>query len=187
MNAAQKEFEVRFLEIDVPTVKKKLIELGAQDKGEVLLRETILYNEELGWRDQNKLLRVREDSRGVEVTYKHQPKVVTMGSLEIEFRADSAQRAVDLFEAIGLTAFRRQEKKRHTFALNGCVLDIDTWPKVPAYLEIEGAAEEEIKAVALSLGFSWGDAVFENPRAVLKLKYGIPMSDLRYFTFDHIE
>lgn len=187
MLTANKEFEVRFLEIDVAATKKKLLALGAQDKGEVLLRETIIYDKDLEWLQSHQVIRIREKGDEVEVTYKRHAKLKTLGSTEIEFQVDSAQRAAEIFEAIGLQVYRKQEKRRHTFKLGKITFDIDTWPKIPAYIEIEGESQAVIKKAALSVGFDWSKAVFENARTLAEKYYKIPMGTLRYFTFDRVE
>lgn len=84
-------------------------------------------------------------------------------------------------------AYRRQEKKLHKFLFKDVIVDIDTWPKVPTYVELEGPSEEHIREVANLLGFDWSEAVFEPPRYVIENKYNIPVSKLRFFTFDKIE
>ena len=66
-------------------------------------------------------------------------------------------------------------------------IDIDTWPKVPTYVELEGPSEERIKAVAQLLGFQWEDAVFDDARAVIENRYNIPVGTMRWFTFDRFE
>jgi adenylate cyclase class 2 len=187
MNTSQKEFEVRFLEIDIQAIKKKLFDLGAKDQGEVLLHETIFYDQDLSWVDNHQLLRVREDGKKVLVTYKHQKQGLTMGATEIEFHAGDAAQVIALFTAIGLRPYRHQEKRRHTFTLGEVVLDIDIWPKVPPYIEIEALSEAPIKKVAAQLGLDYALAVLESPRVVLEKKYHIPLSKLRYFTFDRME
>ena len=39
-----KEIEVRFLEVDKPSLVSKLLKLGAHDEGEIMLEETIIYD-----------------------------------------------------------------------------------------------------------------------------------------------
>ncbi len=175
------------MEIDVADIKRRLIALGAVDKGEALLRETIIYDKDLMWLKERRVLRIREKNDEVEVTYKHHPDAKTLGTTEIEFHADSAKQAVALFEAIGLWPYRHQEKRRHTFKLGAITFDIDTWPKIPSYLEIEGLSEAAIKKATLQLGLKWKDAIFESARVVAEKYYKIPMGKLRYFTFDRVE
>lgn len=46
-NHTDHEIEVKFKEIDKEDVIKKLKSLGAEDKGEFKLRETIIYDKDL--------------------------------------------------------------------------------------------------------------------------------------------
>jgi hypothetical protein len=43
------EIECRFLEVDKDVLIKKLLKLGAENKGEVMLEETIIYDPECKW------------------------------------------------------------------------------------------------------------------------------------------
>lgn len=46
-----------------------------------------------------------------------------------------------------------QENRRIQYTFNGVEIDIDFWPLIPTYLEIEGNTEEEV------LGFSKNDII----------------------------
>ena len=70
---------------------------------------------------------------------------------------------------------------------NPFTIDIDTWPKIPPYVELEGESEVALKHVAQDLGLDWKNAVFENARVVIETRYNIPLSTLRWFTFDRME
>jgi adenylate cyclase class IV len=54
------EIECRFLEIDKDKLIQRLLELGATDKGEVLLEEIIMYDPAEDWRKDNKFIRLRK-------------------------------------------------------------------------------------------------------------------------------
>ena len=58
-----KEIECRFLEIDKKDLIKRLKKLGAKDKGEVLLEETIIYDKDLKWRNENRFVRLRKSGK----------------------------------------------------------------------------------------------------------------------------
>lgn len=184
-----REIEVRFLEIDRDALIQKLKRLGAVDQGEDFLKEIIFYDKGLTWqKGVRKLVRVRKTNKGTFVTYKHQAEVIATGTEEIEFRVEGSIDSVTKFlERVGLVAYRHQEKRRHTFILGDVTVDIDTWPQVPTYLEIEGPSEDALKDTAAQLGLDWKNAVFENPSVVINKYYGIPVETLRYFTFDRVE
>ncbi len=182
-----KEIECRFLEIDKQALIAKLRELGAEDKGEVMLKETIVYDKDLKWRSEHKLVKIREFGANITLTYKHRVSDAIDGTTEIEFGIDNYEKAEQFFEAIGLMPYRHQEKLRHTFVLDGVTADIDTWPKVPTYVELEGGSESAIKDLAEKLGLDWKDHLTTPPATVIETYYNIPVRQLRYFMFDRVE
>lgn len=182
------EIEARFLEVDVPAFVQRLQELGAEDRGVVLLRETIFYDQELTWRESGReLVRVREGREGVVVSYKHAAEDTVTGTEEVEFRADDRGAVEQFLRRLGLVAYRQQEKRRHTFWLRGVRIDLDSWPQVPTYVEVEGPTETAIREVARMLGLDWSQAIFGNAGLLIEERYGIPVRELRWFTFDRVE
>ena len=97
------------------------------------------------------------------------------------------EKAELLFEKVGLKPFRHQQKKRHTFRLDGVTFDIDTWPRIPAYIELEGESEQALKDAAHQAGLDWKDADFHNASWIIENKYNIPVRQLKWFTFDRYE
>ncbi len=183
-----KEIETRFLEIDKADLIRRLRELEAEDRGEILLKETIFYDPGRTWAETGRLVRLRQHGdREIRMTYKHRKADTIDGTYEAEFAITDAEEAHRFLEGIGLEAVRWQEKYRHTFVQDGVLVDIDTWPQVPSYVELEGPSEDKIKTVATLLGLEWAEAVFEGPRRVLKKRYGIALDELRWFTFDRME
>src|SRR6478609_5230234 len=161
MGDKYKEIEVRFLEIDEAALKQDLKDLGAKDFGEDLFEEVITYkNQE--WLDyKRKFVKIRKTKDNVFLTYKHQEFDTVDGTEEIEIKVDDFEKTIKFLERVEMGFFmRRQQKKRHTFKLDGVTIDIDTWPKIPTYVELEGNSEQDLKAVAAKLGFDWSKAVF---------------------------
>ena len=182
-----KEIEVRFLEIDKEDLVKKLLALGAKDLGEVMLEEVIFYDQECKWRDENKFIRLRKSGEKIKITYKQNREQKIDSAVEIEFEVSDMKKAEALLEKTGLIGYRHQQKLRHIFELGDVTIDIDTWPRVPPYVELEGPSEEAIKETAQKLGLNWADVVLEDAGYVLDRKYGIPVTNMRWFTFDRFE
>jgi len=184
------EIEVKFLEVDVPALQQKLAALGAEDLGEDLLTEIIFYDKDLVWvkerRERTRFVRLRRTRGTTFCTYKSMMKDDDWAE-ELETTVGDMDKATAILEAIGLVAARHQEKRRHSYKLDGVAVDIDTWPQVPSYVELEGPSEEAIKAVAAKLGFDWDKAVYGTAPAVIEGHYGIVVQKLKYFTFDKIE
>lgn len=181
------EIECRFLEIDKVSLVKKLVSLGAKDQGEIMLEETIFYDPEFKWRDEQRFVRLRKSGDQIKLTYKEHREHTVDGTYEIEFEVGDYKKAEIFLEKTGLVAFRHQQKKRHTLVLNGVVFDIDTWPLIPTYVELEGESETALKSAAAAVGFDWKDAEFHNARWVIENKYKIPVSTFKRFMFDGCE
>jgi adenylate cyclase, class 2 len=189
MNNHNQEVEVRFLEIQKDELVARLKSIGAQDLGEVMLEEVIFYDKDMRWRDQeHKLVRLRKSGDRVMLTYKHHhSKETADGTEEIEFLVGNMQPAEDFLTKIGLVAFRHQQKLRHSFKLGEVVFDIDTWPRIPTYVEIEAADEAALKQASVQAGLDWKNVVYEDARSVIENKYKIPVGQMRWFTFDKFE
>jgi adenylate cyclase class 2 len=182
-----KEIEVRFLEIDKLAMVGKLIALGAKDEGEHLSKETIFYDKELSWKGQGRFLRLRSKNGKTTLTYKVNKEQTVNSAREIEFAVDNREKAVHLFEELGLTVVREIEKYRHTFKLDGVTLDIDSWPKIPPYIEMEGENEAALQDMAKKLGLDWSKHTAKDAMRVHEDVYNVPMSKLHWYTFERVE
>ena len=141
MSDEYKEIEVRFLEIDEMTLKRRLEELHAENLGEDLFEEIICYKDK-EWLDyKRKFVKVRQTKNGAYLTYKHHQFDTAEGTEEIEIKVDDFDKTIKFLERTGLGYFmRRQQKKRHKYKLDGVTVDMDTWPNVPTYVELEGTS-----------------------------------------------
>ncbi len=175
------------MEINVPALKARLKELGATDHGEDPLKEIIFEDARGSFALEYKLLRLRQTNKGAVLTYKDQKVRTIDGTIEIETKVGDAQKTQQLLEALGFIAFRQQEKRRHSYTLGPVTVEIDTWPKIPPYVELEGERESELQEAAEKLGLDWSKADTTSARAVIEEHYNIPITKLRYFTFSRIE
>ncbi len=188
MASSNIEIEARFINIDKAEIIRKLLQLGAVDQGEEHLQEIIFYDKDGKWQfEERKCIRLRKTSKKVTMTFKNSKIEMVDGTKEIELEINDMEKAKLLLLEAGLILYRQQEKKRHTFHLGEVTLDIDTWPSVPPYIEIEGPSEQLVRDAAGQLGLSWNDAIFEAVHFMIEKQYGIPFPRLRYFMFDRIE
>lgn len=181
------EIEARFLEINKQSLVETLVALGAADHGELTLTEVIFYDTAKKWTDEGRFVRLRSSSGNTVLTYKENKDQTIDSAREIEFGVSDITQATPLLETLGLTAFRHQEKRRHTLTLDGVTIDIDTWPKIPTYAEFEGPSEAAIRSVVEAAELRWSDAVFDDARAIIQNRYHVPVSSLRWFTFERCE
>lgn len=181
------EIECRFLEIDKDELLNKLLSLGGKDLGEKLLEETIIYDPEGKWQDGNRFIRLRKVGDKIKLSYKEHRAHSVDGAYEIELEISDYDKAELLFEKIGLKAYRHQQKKRHTLELDGVTFDIDTWPRIPTYVELEGDSENALKNIAQKIGYKWENAEFHDAAWIIENKYHIPVRKMTWFRFDRFE
>lgn len=182
-----KEIEVRFLNIDKDKLVAKILSLGGEDKGEFILSETIFYDPELSWLKEGRFVRLRKTNKGIKLTYKENKEQKIDSAFEIEFEVSDEEQAKLFLEKMGLISYRQQEKKRHTLLLNDITFDIDTWPNIPSYIEIEGPDEDSLKEIVKIIDLGWKDGVFEDAKSIIENHYNISFGKMRYFTFSRVE
>jgi adenylate cyclase class 2 len=56
---------------------------------------------------------------------------------------------------MGFEALRYQENYREGWKLGEVTLDIDAWPGLSTYIEVEGPSEDVVRATAGALGFDF--------------------------------
>ena len=70
-----------------------------------------------------------------------------------------------------------QENRRVQYQLNGVEVDIDSWPMIPTYLEIEGASPEAVYAAVEALGFTKEDCTTRDVEGIY-LDYGYSLDTI---------
>ncbi len=180
-----REIEVKFLEVEKSALIQKLQNLDAKDLGEELISEQIFHDAAGEWYKQRKFARIRKTGKGIFFTYKHVEQRTATGTVEIEFSIAEPGKVKSFLEALGLVMDREQEKRRHKFKLGEVIVDIDTWPKIPTYVELEGPSEEQIKEAAAKLGFDWTKGVFGTSDTVIREVYNLDLRNIPHFMFDN--
>ena len=135
------EYEIRILEIDKESIIKLLEGLGAIKKGEYNQKR---YVYDLNPVQNGKWIRLRTNGNETTLTYKDVVSNTVDGTKELEFQVESFDKANEFLNRIGFRARSYQENKRIQYILDNVEIDIDTWPMIPTYLEIEASNEKEI-------------------------------------------
>jgi adenylate cyclase class 2 len=157
----QTEYEARFLSIDADAIRGKLSALSAERiKPRGLMRRTVFSNNDIdergGW------LRLRDEGNRTTLTYKQTvsdaPAIDSI--LEAEIIVSDFLDTRTLLEAMGFKALRYQENYREEWKLDAVTFDLDTWPDLRTFLEIEGPGEDAVSAAAHKLDLDMAEAVF---------------------------
>lgn len=142
----------------------------------------------------NKWVRLRETNGKTTITIKHilneelqaEYGTKTQPVLETEMEVPSIESGNAILEQLGFSFRNYQEKKRMTYILEGTEIDIDSWPLIPSYLEIEGESDEQIDSILKKLELSDKEIVSCNTAEIYK-KYGIDIYKYRELRFNEKE
>ncbi|HEV7702180.1 MAG TPA: CYTH domain-containing protein [Candidatus Paceibacterota bacterium] len=184
------EFEIKFLEVDVAASEKKLLEIGAEKIGEFDYIRTIFYLTNEHEDDSKGWIRVRTDGRETTLTFKknitqksEDGSMKNVGMNEIEVIVDDYEKTCELMKAMGLIVNKTEKNRRIRYTKGDVAFDIDFWPQLPPYLEIESDSYEKVKNAARELGFHSEQGMIGTAGSVYK-KYGFNVDDYSSITFE---
>ena len=138
----------------------------------------------------NKWVRLRKTNDNVTITIKHILNSSLKSNqqngiqkvIETEVAVSSLEQGNDMLEQLGFAFRNYQEKKRVSYKLGDVEVDIDSWPLIPTYAEIEGETEEQIADTVEKLGLGDKEQVSCNTADVYK-RYGIDLYQFRELRF----
>lgn len=173
------EHEGKILDIDPVAVKQMILDKGGRKLGEKFMRRYV-YDIVPG--DMSKWIRLRDTGQETTLTVKEIRSDAIDGTDETEIVVDNFDETNALLGMLGFTAKSYQENKRVSFVLDGAEVEIDTWPQIPTYLEIEAQSAEDVVRVATLLGYSENDLTGENTIKVYA-RYGIDLASIPHLKF----
>ena len=178
------EIETKILEIDLDEVKQKLKALGAKE-----IQNTRLIVDWYGPKGLNHMgddpwyLRIRTTLNGKsELSWKSIEKITgnTRHSEEVNLNVSDAMLAGKLFENLGIENYAHQEKDRISFVFKDWNFDLDQYPGMPAYLEIEGTSHEHVQEAIKLLNLENHKSIGEGERVLIKKEYGLDWFNMRF-------
>ena len=178
---SQIEYEVRVLEIDVDNTINRLKELGATLIDDSLQRR---YVYDFNPVDPNKWVRLRTNGKKTTITIKEIESNKIDGTKEIEIEVDDFDKANELLNELGYKPKGLQENYRIKYDLDGVEVDIDRWPRIPAYLEIEGKNEEEVLKVLDVLDIDKSYATTLDVMGIYREVYNIDLTQEPNLSFE---
>lgn len=183
------EIEVKFLDINKEEIENKLINLGAKFIGsfDYKLKPYDFPGLPMS-KEKNAWIRLRDEGAKITLAYKerlgvNENSLRDTGMKEIEVEVSDFENTSKILEAIGLVHKVYEERKRTKYVLDGIECDIDEWPLIPPYIELEGDSLEKIKFVSEKLGFNWEEHVVSSALQILK-HYNVNPHDYSIFTFE---
>ena len=174
------EYEIRILEINQDEMIKKLETLGATKKGEF---EQKRYVYDLKPVQNGKWIRLRTNGKNTTLAYKDIVSDTIDGTKEVEVEVSSISDAEEFLNKIGFNYRSLQENKRIQYILDGVEIDIDTWPMIPTYMEIEGESEEKVNKRIEKLDVDKSKITALNCDDIYRNIYNIDISGIKELKF----
>ena len=179
------EFEITFLEVDVPKIEAKLLEVGAAKVGTYNYRRSLWDYPDSRMDKNESWLRLRTNGKETTLAYKQKIKNIgpDEGMKEIEVTVDSYEKTYELLKSLGFVIKREEENKRTRYKKGDTVFDIDFWPFIPAYLEVESTSLAAARASAVELGLDPKDGLILSAQDGYR-KYGYNLEEYSSITFE---
>ncbi|WP_372411487.1 class IV adenylate cyclase [Streptomyces luteireticuli] len=173
------EFEARALGIDVAATMAAIGRCGGVHVADRLMRRYV-YDIVPGV--AGRWIRLRDTGTEVTLCVKHIVSDTIDGTREEEVTVDDFDTTNTLLGLMGFTPKAYQENRRSSYLLNGVQLEIDRWPLIPPYLEIEGDSAEDVISTAKLLELDPGRLTAVNTIGIYA-HYGIDLESIQDLRF----
>jgi adenylate cyclase, class 2 len=157
-----REIEVKILDVDRPSLEKKLIKFGAKKVFDGELRALYFDYKDQSLKKAGHTLRLRKEKDNSILTFK---EYVSNDRLkqrdEYEAAVDDFDKTKDILERLGFMINLELHKHRISYSFGNVKVEFDKYLGkhlfVPEFLEIEGPDEGNIYCVARLLGYDKSD------------------------------
>ncbi len=170
------EIEERVLEVNKEEIIQKLEAMGAKKAGDWFQKR---YIYDFNPKRVNEWIRLRSNGTETTLTYKNVENSDINGTKELEIGVSGFEETNQLLNILGFTPRAYQENLRTRYYLDHIEIDIDTWPLIPTYVEIEGKTEEEVKKVEKNLGLDETKVTTLNCQSIYQEIYKIDINEIK--------
>mgnify|MGYP001566398982 CR=1 FL=1 len=184
------EIEVKFLNINPEEIEKKLKAIGATRVFEKLYKRRVFDYPDLRLNSRGAWIRLRDEQDKTFLSFKQRLGIKTRdgktndeGMEEVEVEVSDFEKTAELLRKIGLKEKFYEENRRIRYQLDSIEFDIDFWPGLEPYLEIEAASWMKIEEAIKLLGLNPEDKKIFSTYQIYQLK-GIDENDYQKITFE---
>jgi len=186
------EVEVKFLSVDPQKMEEKLKSIGAKREFERLYKRRVFDYPDLRLDSDAAWIRVRDEGDNIMMAFKqrigvngHRGENNDKSMEEVEFEVSDFGKACIFLEKIGLKEKFYLENRRIRYKMDDIEFDIDFWPKLKPYLEIEAPNWEKLDEAIKLLGLNPADKKIFSTTQIYALS-GIRDKDYRQITFEEM-
>ena len=131
-----KEHEIKVLDVDINDLEKRLQEMGAvkvyDDERTIIALDT---QERIFLNQKDKLIRVTDEGSIKVTMHVNQSKPEIKEG--IKFKTSRLKETMDFFHELGMNPISKVKSHRISYELGKIDFDIDKFPKIPHFLEID--------------------------------------------------
>lgn len=175
----QTEIEAKWLDINHDNFRQRLLANGATrvHTERQMSRKVFDYPDDRlhhvgGW------VRVRDEGDKVTLSYKQLSDRSLHGTKEVTVAVDDFATTCLFLESIGLESKSYQETKRESWRLGEAEIELDTWPWIPAFVEIEAKSEADLRQTAKRLGLDMQDALHGSVETAYQAVYDVTEDEI---------
>ncbi len=177
------EVETKVLDVDGKDISSRLDVLGAKKILDTKYIVDWFRTKGSAEGDDQWYLRIRTDSAGrSELAWKGLSEVLgdSRKHREINLALEKPDEVADLLLEIGLEKYAHQEKYRTSWVLKDWRFDLDTYPDMPPYLEIEGKDEAHIQQALMLLELQKHKKDTTGERILIQEQYGLDWYNMSF-------
>lgn len=180
----QTEIEAKFLNVSHEEIREKLKALGArlQHPMRLMRRKNFDFPDNKLERDRTGWVRVRDEGDKCTLAYKQLNDRSLHGTKEVNVIVDSFDDTCLLLEQIGLEAKSYQETKRESWLFDDAQIEIDEWPWIKPFIEIEAPTENELYAIVDKLGLNMKGAVHGSVEIAYQAEYDVSDEEVDHWS-----
>lgn len=179
----QTEIEAKFLNINHDTFRKKLESIGATCVVPMRLmrRKNFDYADRRLEKEFTGWVRVRDEGDKVTLAYKQLNDRSLHGTKEVSVTVNDFDDTCQLLESIGLVKQSYQETRRESWMLGDIEIELDEWPWIPPFVEIEAPDENSLRDIAAKLELDMNVAVHGSVEIAYQAVYDVTDEDVDHW------
>lgn len=175
-----KELELKFLEINRDDLVARLEVAGAVKIIDAVLKTVYFDFPDGRIFKNNELCRVRTFGEKIELCVKKNMRIEEGCKVydEVETHVSDFDAICEILQGLGMISVIRFEKKRLEYLYGGVKFEIDEFPGVPVFLEMEAESNDVIQRMCVEFGLGAYEQTAMTGEELLKVKYGVSMNNL---------
>ncbi len=174
------EFEATFTGINPAAIRSALESSGATNTRPETLMRRVVFDPPVP--SPGTWMRVRDEGDKITMSVKHTAGSNIEDQKESELIINSFEDGVQLLESVGCKRKSYQETKRESWRLGEVQIEIDTWPGLKPFVEIEADSEEAVRETAKALQLDYAAALFGAVDVVYTQELGISKDQVNNHT-----